>query len=65
MSGETVIGDHLTVTFRALDGTRTVTVESDIVTETDVLMLVEDAMRGAGFNVPFESLDVRRDDDVS
>ncbi len=32
------------------------TVSGDVVTIDDVLKLVEDAMRGAGFDVPFESL---------
>jgi hypothetical protein len=58
MSGEQPIGDRLTVTFRALDGTREVSVSGDVLTITEALDLIEDAMRGAGFNVPHESLNV-------
>jgi hypothetical protein len=57
------VGDMLTVEFKALSGERRVTVSGDVVTIEDVLKLVEDAMRGAGFNVPFESLDITRGDD--
>lgn len=59
MSGDDFVervGDMLTITFDALSGERHVTVSGDVVTIEDALKLVEDAMRGAGFDVPFESL---------
>lgn len=59
------IGDRLTLTFQSLDGARDVEVSGDVVTIEDCLRLIEDAMRGAGFHVPFESLAMRRDGDVS
>jgi len=66
MSAEPRIGDRLVVAFTALDGDRQVSVSGDVVTIDDVLKLVEDAMRGAGFDVPFESLRVVKEgDDVS
>jgi hypothetical protein len=52
------IGDRVIVTFLALDGTRDVSVSGDVVTVSDVLKIVESAMRGAGFPVPYESLRV-------
>jgi hypothetical protein len=62
MSDEQPIGDGLTITFQSLDGKRELTLSGDVVTIDDVLKLVEDAMRGAGFNVPHESLNVLRED---
>ena len=62
MSDEHRVGDMLTIEFAALSGERRVTVSGDAVTIEDVLALVEDAMRGAGFHVPFESLRVMRED---
>ena len=61
MSGDDFVervGDMLTITFDALSGERRVTVSGDVVTIGDALKLIEDAMRGAGFTVPFESLRV-------
>jgi hypothetical protein len=58
MSDEQPIGDGLTITFQSLDGKRELTLSGDVVVIDDVLKLVEDAMRGAGFNVPHESLRV-------
>ena len=62
MSDEQPIGDGLTITFQSLDGKRELTLSGDVVTIDDVLKLVEDAMRGAGFDVPYESLNVVRED---
>ena len=56
MSEHDRIGDKLVITFNALSGSRRVTVWGDVTTIDQVLTLVEDAMRGAGFDVPFESL---------
>jgi|688.fasta_scaffold918080_3 hypothetical protein len=66
MSGDDFVervGDMLTITFDALSGERRVTVSGDVVTIDDVLKLVEDAMRGAGFNVPHESLRLVKEGD--
>lgn len=55
------IGDRLTITFRACDDReREVTVAGYVLTTDDVLALVEDAMRGVGYQVPTASLQIVR-----
>lgn len=59
MSGDELrdqAGDELTITLRQLDGSRTVTVSGPVLTISEALNLFEDALRGAGFHVPHESL---------
>jgi hypothetical protein len=59
---ELPLGDRLTVTFAALDGTREVSVTGHVLTIDEALDLIEDAMRGAGFHVPYQSLNVLKED---
>lgn len=56
------MGDRMTITFVAVDGSeREVSVSGYVVTTDDVLALVEDAMRGVGYHVPHESLQIVRE----
>lgn len=50
--------DDLTITLRQKDGTRTVTVSGPVLTTGQALALIEDALRGAGYHVPHESLQI-------
>jgi hypothetical protein len=57
------IGDTLTITLEACsDDGREVTVRGYVLTVDDALLLVEDALRGAGFAVPHESVQVVREE---
>ena len=57
------IGDRLTVTFASLDGySREITVAGVVVTLPEALRVMEDALRGAGFSVPYASLTIEHDD---
>jgi hypothetical protein len=57
------IGDRLTVSFASLDGySREITVAGVVVTLPEALRVMEDALRGAGFSVPYASLTIEHDD---
>ena len=58
------IGDRLTVSFSSLDGySREITVAGVVVTLPEALRVMEDALRGAGFSVPYASLTIDDYDD--